>query len=224
MEHVSKQLSSFKNNLEHFAKKHKHQINKNPMFRQQFQTMCNQVGVDPLASNKGFWAQLLGVGDFYYELAVQVIDVCLATQPRNGGLLSMVELLAQVTRRRGKNAQEVTEDDICRAIENVATLGNGFRVLKINKQNMVLSVPTELNRDHVALVELADQHGFVTMDGCKAALGWPAERLESVLRLLMEEGMVWVDEQMESGELAYWLPSLLGGSDQSTCSMDISAD
>jgi hypothetical protein len=30
------------------------------------------TGVDPLASNKGFWAQLLGVGDFYYELAVQV--------------------------------------------------------------------------------------------------------------------------------------------------------
>jgi len=29
-------------------------------------------GVDPLASNKGFWAQVLGVGDFYYELAVQV--------------------------------------------------------------------------------------------------------------------------------------------------------
>lgn len=28
--------------------------------------------MDPLASNKGFWAQVLGVGDFYYELAVQV--------------------------------------------------------------------------------------------------------------------------------------------------------
>jgi len=24
--------------------------------------------VDPLASNKGFWAELLGIGDFYYEL------------------------------------------------------------------------------------------------------------------------------------------------------------
>jgi len=29
------------------------------------------VGVDPLASNKGAWAQLLGFGDFYYELGVQ---------------------------------------------------------------------------------------------------------------------------------------------------------
>jgi len=32
--------------------------------------MCKQIGVDPLSSNKGFWVDVLGVGDFYYELAV----------------------------------------------------------------------------------------------------------------------------------------------------------
>ena len=32
--------------------------------------MCKSVGVDPLSSNKGFWVDILGVGDFYYELAV----------------------------------------------------------------------------------------------------------------------------------------------------------
>jgi hypothetical protein len=36
------------------------------------------AGVDPLASNKGFWGKLLGVGDFYYELAVQVGRSCLS--------------------------------------------------------------------------------------------------------------------------------------------------
>jgi hypothetical protein len=30
--------------------------------------MCSNCGVDPLASNKGFWAEILGFGDFYYEL------------------------------------------------------------------------------------------------------------------------------------------------------------
>lgn len=34
--------------------------------------MCANVGVDPLSSNKGMWTQLLGFGDFYYELGVQV--------------------------------------------------------------------------------------------------------------------------------------------------------
>lgn len=43
-------------------------IKKNPIFRAQFHEMCAKVGVDPLASNKGVWAELLGIGDFYYEL------------------------------------------------------------------------------------------------------------------------------------------------------------
>ena len=34
--------------------------------------MCASIGVDPLASSKGFWSEMLGVGDFYYELGVQV--------------------------------------------------------------------------------------------------------------------------------------------------------
>jgi hypothetical protein len=64
-------------NLENFAQKYKKDINRNPEFRKQFQVMCNSIGVDPLASNKGFWAQLLGFGDFYYELAVQIIEICI---------------------------------------------------------------------------------------------------------------------------------------------------
>lgn len=43
-------------------------IKKSPAFRAQFHTMCQNIGVDPLASRKGFWAELLGIGDFYYEL------------------------------------------------------------------------------------------------------------------------------------------------------------
>lgn len=37
------------------------------------------------SASKGFWAEMLGVGDFYYELGVQIIEVCLATSHRNGG-------------------------------------------------------------------------------------------------------------------------------------------
>jgi EAP30/Vps36 family len=33
--------------------------------------MCS---VDPLASKKGFWSEVLGVGDFYYELSVQITE------------------------------------------------------------------------------------------------------------------------------------------------------
>lgn len=53
--------------------KHKKEINSNPVFRNQFLKMCKEIGVDPLSSNKGFWVDVLGVGDFYYELAVSLI-------------------------------------------------------------------------------------------------------------------------------------------------------
>ena len=97
LQNVTQQMETFKASLEEFAAKYKSEIKKNPefrfdfsffisdypckiicyplFFRTKFQTMCARIGVDPLASSKGFWAQLLGVGDFYYELGVQIIEV-----------------------------------------------------------------------------------------------------------------------------------------------------
>lgn len=40
----------------------------------------------PSTAGKGFWSEMLGVGDFYYELGVQIIEVCLALKHRNGGM------------------------------------------------------------------------------------------------------------------------------------------
>lgn len=59
-------------NLAASATGDREEIRRDPIFRAQFHTMCANIGVDPLASNKGMWAQLLGFGDFYYELGVQV--------------------------------------------------------------------------------------------------------------------------------------------------------
>lgn len=40
--------------------------------------------------------QVLGFGDFYYELAVQIVEACLATRSINGGLMDMRSLLRYV--------------------------------------------------------------------------------------------------------------------------------
>uniref|UniRef100_A0A8C6G763 Vacuolar-sorting protein SNF8 n=1 Tax=Mus spicilegus TaxID=10103 RepID=A0A8C6G763_MUSSI len=58
---MSKQLDIFKTNLEEFASKHKQEIRKNPEFRVQFQDVCATIGVDPLASGKGFAAEDSGL-------------------------------------------------------------------------------------------------------------------------------------------------------------------
>jgi hypothetical protein len=49
------QLVTFKSKLEEFAMKHKSDIRRDPVFRAQFHTMCANIGVDPLASNKVCW-------------------------------------------------------------------------------------------------------------------------------------------------------------------------
>ena len=69
-----KQMTVFKTNLEDFAVKHRTDLKKNPEFRAHFQQMCAQIGVDPLASSKGYWAQTLGVGDYYYELGRHALE------------------------------------------------------------------------------------------------------------------------------------------------------
>ncbi|CAM9296297.1 unnamed protein product [Chrysoparadoxa australica] len=157
LQHVQARPSrSFKDSLEVFARKYRKDIKQDPAFRHQFQTMCAKIGVDPLASNKGFWGELLGVGDFYYELAVQIAEVCLQTRAANGGLMSTTELLQKLQAKRSRHRQSVDLDDVKRAVSKLKVLGGGFGLLQLGATSMVVSVPRELNADHSALLRLVE--------------------------------------------------------------------
>jgi ESCRT-II complex subunit VPS22 len=65
------------------------------------------------------WAELLGFGDFYFELGVQVVEQCMATRSVNGGLMEVGELTQRVMKRRGGQAEPVTADDVVRAIKKL---------------------------------------------------------------------------------------------------------
>ncbi|XP_068068098.1 vacuolar-sorting protein SNF8 isoform X3 [Anomalospiza imberbis] len=190
-----------------FASKHKQEIRRSPEFRLQFQDMCATIGVDPLASGKGFWAEVLGVGDFYYELGVQIIEVCLALRHRNGGLITLEELQQQVLKGRGKFAQDVSADDLIRAIKKLKVLGSGFGIIPVGGTFLVQSVPAELNMDHTVVLQLAEKKGFVTVSEIRASLKWETERAKQVLEHLLKEGMAWLDAQAPA-EPQFWLPAL----------------
>eukprot|EP00058_Branchiostoma_floridae_P006517 XP_002592005.1 hypothetical protein BRAFLDRAFT_79594 [Branchiostoma floridae] len=184
---MSKQLETFQKHLEEFATKHKDDIRRNAEFRRQFQEMCAAVGVDPLASGKGFWSEMLGIGDFYYELGVQIVEVCLATKPRNGG-------------KRG--------DDLLRAIKKLKVLGSGFTAIPVGGgRYLVQSVPGELNMDHTTVLQLAEGSGFVSESSIVNKLRWETERAQRVLDHMVKEGLAWVDDQATEGR-QYWFPAL----------------
>lgn len=184
-------MATFQTALRTFANKHRAKILSDPVFRKHFADMCNQVGVDPLGSGgrKGLW-DFLGVGDWTYTLAVQVVDVCLASRERNGGLMDMDELIKGVTRlRRGdervprtaalatarqgqssykKLLQEedaVTAADVERAIKALAPLGCGYSIITVGSSKLVRSIAAEFDVDSLTLLECAAStgRGYITV-------------------------------------------------------------
>ncbi|CAF2072184.1 unnamed protein product [Brassica napus] len=171
--------------------------------------MCAKVGVDPLASNKGFWAELLGIGDFYYELGVQIIEVCMLTRSLNGGLISLQELCNHLRQRRKKDSEAVNEDDCLRAISKlkVVEAGKPDRLnLNSTKKKLVRSVPTELNKDHNQILELAQGQGFVTVEQVRRRLSWTSGRVIDALETLLEEGFAMIDNGIKDGKCQHWFP------------------
>eukprot|EP00126_Sphaerothecum_destruens_P000260 Sdes_comp10307_c0_seq1m1945 len=202
-------MNEFKSNLEQFAQKHRKDIRKDPLFRVHFQKMCNKIGVDPLASNKGFWGQLLGVGDFYYELGVKIIEVCLTSRSTNGGLIELVELQKKLKKARGTSAEDISVEDIETAIKKLKVLGSGFDIFKVGDHKVVQSVPVELNMDHAAILTLADrQSGSLSVQDVQQELGWTPARTETVISQLLREGMCWIDLQAPD-VILYWFPGLV---------------
>lgn len=209
MSTVKETLDAFKESLSEFAKKHRERINRDPEFRQQFHSMCVSVGVDPLASSKGFWADMLGVGDFYFELGVKIIQACVETRNDNGGLMPMYDLMKKLTNDIGVSSsatkQNLSVVDVRKAIEKLAVLGGGFRVVKMgNGGEFVLSVPMELNVDHEELIEAAENEEMIVEASFRRTHGWSGERFHMVISPLLHEGMIWVDQH--NGVTSYMLP------------------
>ena len=227
-EALSTQLAVFRSVLQQFAQTHAKDIRSDPSFRAQFARMCNAIGVDPLASSHtdasssssslsgggGLWGQLLGgsVNDFYFELAVRVVEVCGATRAENGGLIGLAELRERASRGRMEGASEISEDDVRRAVGTLKPLGGGYAVLKVGSREYVRSVPKELSNDQAAVVEAVEVLGCVSVGLLRDNLGWEGARCRTVIDDMVAEGMLWVDKQTK-GEWEYWSPSFMVDTD-----------
>jgi len=226
LEHVQKSLETFRGHLEVFARKHKNAIQKDPKFRAQFAQMCAQIGVDPLASNKGFWAELLGVGDYYFDLGVKILTIAISTRSTNGGIMGIDELFDRLKAQRERAARavaktgrgadlkldkgaEISEDDVAKAIDKLSALGNGLKVANIGGRKALISVPLEFSHDQTLLLEFAAslKGSPVSVKKIQAQLGWDADRAKRACTEMAAEVFAWYDAHSEE----YWFPAFIEG-------------
>ena len=173
----------------------------------------------------------VGIGDFYYELSVKVAEVCFATRTENGGIMAVSEVCDILNTNNNSNTynnysknnkqknkqQRYSQGDITIAVKKLSTLGGGFRIIKVGKTttsvvDMIVSVPTELDNDHMEIMTLTaaqdggGNRGCVTVEDVQQQLRWETDRVERAISLLLEEGMAWKDEY--HGISFYWFPSV----------------
>ncbi|KAL8678045.1 MAG: hypothetical protein Q9186_005576 [Xanthomendoza sp. 1 TL-2023] len=222
---LQNQLSVFQSLLHNFALQHGDTIKSDPTFRAEFARMCNAIGVDPLAGSnvkgksgskgKGsWWAQTLGgdVNDFYFELAVRVVELCRATRGENGGLIGVEECRERVGKGKGiGGGMDISDDDVLRAVKSLDPLGSGFSVVVLGSRQMIRSIPKELNTDQSTVLEAIQVLGHVTCSMLEDNLGWSNARSETVIQDLLADSLVWMDAQ--ASETEYWSPASMGLND-----------
>ena len=71
---------------------------------------------------------------------------------------------------------------------------------------MIVSIPTKLDNDHIAIMKLTqDMKGnSVLLDQEQELTGWNAKQAQCAMDLLLMQGMAWLDEY--KGEKLYWFP------------------
>lgn len=189
LQEAKNQLQRLKSALQDFAAGHKDVIQKDPVFRRKLDEMCAELGVDPLQSSKGAFSSLLGVGDFYHELSIKIVDVCLKQNHANGGLISYKDVIEAV-KRTYRDPPKIESKDISIALRNLKVLGSGYTGVKIGKHRFIKTVPFDIDGDLQIILGNA-QRGGVFDDSANP--GWPQERFQKAIDTLMDQGFVWVD-------------------------------
>ena len=205
---LGEQLAAFTKNLEEFAKKYKDEIQFNPDFREQFYTMCLEIGVDPLASIS-LWSKTLNLSEFYYNLAIQIITISMTKGP----LIEINELRKMLM--NNMKTKDVSLMDIEKAIESVSELKCGFQIVTVKNSKAVVTVPMEKDPTVDEIINLASENGgWIGYSICFNKKGMKQIEFENAIKTLLNHGVAWEDRQnfiknqTKNDNIIYWFPGL----------------
>ena len=205
---LAEQLAIFTKNLENFATKYKDEIQFNPDFREQFYTMCLEIGVDPLASIS-LWSKTLNLSEFYYNLAIQIITISMTKGP-----LIEINELRKILMNNMKT-KDISLMDIEKAIESVSELKCGFQIVTVKNSKAVVTVPMEKNAAVDDIIKMASENdGWIGYSICYNKKGMKQIEFENAIKTLLNHGVAWEDRQnfikneTKNDNIIYWFPGL----------------
>ena len=68
----------------------------------------------------------IGIGDYYYELGVLVIQITLQTRAVNGGIMGVDDVVKTIENSKYNGKKGVSQEDVIRAVDKLAILGIGI--------------------------------------------------------------------------------------------------
>lgn len=80
-------------------------------------------------------------------------------------------------------------DDIRQSLKTCSCLG--IQVIKLDGQDVIQSVPQEINSDAIHVLGL----NHITLETIQNELKYSVDRAKVVLQQLLNDGILWVDEQ-----------------------------
>ena len=214
--------------LRTLAKKHEALIRRDPYVRKQFKILADSLGIDLLESRANVFSKTLGFGDYYYELSVRVIEICIHEKQYAGGLVPLQTVLRQLQKSRPHD--HISEADVVYSLEKIGVLGSGYKVVKLSdKSSYIQATPEELSTDVLTVLKVAATKGtspvLTVKELTEAPLSWTRLRAERALDDAMKKGMAWIeyledDPKARSRPCAYWFlmvhpvltPSSIGSS------------
>ena len=222
--------------LSAFGVKHRDEIQRSgrsdAQWRARFLDLFRAVGVDPLASSKSEWSKALGADlvRFYADLAIAAANVCQATRPLNGGLISLADLTARLNGRKrarpgggggggggggaaasaAADAEAFTQEDVRVALGRLEVLGNSISIVTLGGAPYVRSVDEDMASDGATLLGAAAQHRSLatTVHNAAAALKWSPARTQLALDSLLGDGAAWLDVDA-AGQRTYYFSFFL---------------
>ncbi|GET92245.1 hypothetical protein, conserved [Leishmania tarentolae] len=168
---IENQLEELQAKLKALAQNHKSDIAEDPVVRARFRQLADSLGVDLISSKKNVFADALGLGDFYYQLATRTVEACMRERKFCGAYvpLQRVQFFVQKAydtssllsgneesrrpslphssgssksdHRDKKKGIVVSEADILTALSKLSVLGAGYNVVKLGGVSYIQTTP-----------------------------------------------------------------------------------